>query len=85
MWLEQLTVWLVVDQLQLNIKKRKYVSFTAKNKPITQNIWIKYESCGIERTISPLISWCFLDEHLSWATHINLIHGEVSRPVGTLK
>lgn len=62
-WLEQLEIWLVVNQLKLNATKTKYFFF-ARNKGITQNILIKYQGSAIERTISHKCLGVYVDEHL---------------------
>lgn len=73
LWLENLTLWLRANRLELNITKTKYVIFRAKNKVIDNEPIILYNSNILQRVQSIKFLGVIFNEHLLWTDHINQV------------
>ena len=72
--LAQISQWLKVNTLSLNVKMTNYMLFTkSKNIPLKLNIVIDNESIGEVRTT---FLGVFIDNKLNWKDHITYISGK---------
>ena len=81
--LAQISQWLKVNTLSLNVKKTNYMLFTrSRNRPLKLNIVIDNESIGEVRRTKFL--GVFIDNKLNWKDHITYISGKISRGIGMI-
>ena len=82
--LEDISLWLKVNKLSLNIKKTHYILFTTKRiGSVTLNIRI--DGCKIGKVKHTKFLGVFIDEKLNWKKHISHISGKISRGMGVLR
>lgn len=82
--LDQLHLWFVANQLELNTSKTKYIIFIAKNKPITNTVNISFQNSIIERVESYKFLGVHFHENLYWTAQVNDLRKEISRSIGLL-
>ena len=81
--LAELSQWLKVNRLSLNLKKTQYmIFFRRKSKDETLNI--KIDNQNISETITSKFLGVYIDNNLNCKTHINYIAGKISRGIGII-
>ena len=80
--LKQLTLWLNVNRLALNIGKTNFVIFRGKKKPNTHNVTLLMNKRAIEQKCYVKYLGVLIDEHLNWKEHISNVTKKTSRAVG---
>jgi hypothetical protein len=78
-----ISLWLKVNKLTLNIDKTHYMLFHSKKK-VNENLYIKIDNKLIDRVAHTKFLGVFIDDKLNWKQHINYISGKVSRCIGML-
>ena len=81
--LENISLWLKVNKLSLNIKKTHYMVFTRKRKIIT-DISLNIDGNLITEVSSTKFLSVYLDNKLTWKKHIDYITAKVSRGFGLI-
>ena len=81
--LAELSLWLKVNRLSLNLKKTQYMIFTRK-KSISEKINIKIDNQNISETKSSKFLGVYIDNSLNWKKHICYIAGKISRGIGII-
>ena len=81
--LENISLWLKVNKLSLNIKKTHYMVFTRKRK-ITTDISLNIDGNLITEVSSTKFLGVYLDNKLTWKKHIDYITAKVSRGFGLI-
>ena len=82
--LEDISLWLKVNKLSLNIKKTHYILFTTKKiGSVTLNIRI--DGCKVGKVRHTKFLGVYIDEKLNWKKHISHINGKISRGMGILR
>ena len=81
--LSDISLWLKINKLSLNIKKTHYMIFTTKRK-IIEFLDIKIDGTNIERVDDTKFLGVYIDEKLNWKKHISYLSGKVSRGMGIL-
>ena len=79
--LAELSLWLQVNRLSLNLKKNQYMIFT-QSKTISENINIKIDNQNIYETKSSKFLGVYIDNSLNLKKHICYIAGKISRGIG---
>ena len=74
--------WLEANKLALNIEKTNYVIFHFPVKKITESIIIKFGRKHIFRSDNVKFLGVFLDDTLSWRSHLVELSGKLARSVG---
>ena len=74
--------WLEINKLTLNISKTKYMLVTNKNKPQNEEFQIKVVSTKIENCTHYKYLGVLLDEKLSWKPHVEHICNKISKVCG---
>ena len=77
--IEKIAIWLKVNKLSLNVQKTKLMIFHRKQKHI-QNLNISINGINIER----VESFNFLQETLSWDSHVALVKTKILKVIGIL-
>ena len=81
--LEQISLWLKVNKLSLNVKKTHYMVFTNK-KSRTANLKISIDNQIIDEVCQTKFLGVIIDNKLTWKNHILYICGKISRGIGML-
>ena len=76
--LAELSQWLKVNKLSLNLKKTQYMIFS-RRKSKDETINIKIDDQSISETKSSKFLGVYIDNSLNWKTHISYIAGKISR------
>ena len=74
--------WIQANKLSLNIKKTKYMLFSNSLKSLPGNIILNHSY--INRVESTKFLGVFIDEHISWNSHLLYINKIISRNVGVI-
>ena len=81
--LAELSQWLKVNKLSLNLKKTQYMIFS-RRKSKDETINIKIDDQSISETKSSKFLGVYIDNSLNWKTHISYIAGKISRGIGII-
>lgn len=81
-YLDQLSNWMHINKLQLNVNKSKYIIFAPINKPRNCKTTLKFRGAELEqvRTLKFLGVW--FKEDLSWNTHVTNLTADLSKITG---
>ena len=81
--LQEISLWLKVNKLSLNIKKTHYMLFTNKRstKPC---ISVDIDGHSIDAVEYTRFLGIYIDNELNWKKHIAYISGKVSRGIGIM-
>ena len=82
--LKQLSLWLNVNRLALNIGKTNFIVFRGKKKPCNHNVTLLMNKKAIEQ--KPYVKYLglLIDEHLNWREQISTTTKKISRSVGII-
>ncbi len=78
-----ITDWLKLNKLSLNIPKTKFMVFHKAQRKMTQ-FQIKIEDTIIEQVSGFNFLGLTINQHLNWKSHIDKISNKISRNVGIL-
>ena len=81
--LNDISVWLKVNKLSLNVKKTHYMIFTKKRQTV-DSLDIKIDGIGIDKVLHTKFRGVFIDDKLNWKKHISYISGKISRGLGVI-
>lgn len=84
LWLNNLSLWLKINQLELNIKKTKYIIFHPRNHSILRNTQLSFRGVSIERVQTQKFLGVIFHETLNWSSHIDKLRTQVSRSIGVI-
>ena len=76
--------WMIANKLSLNAKKTKFVLFRPLRKKVTYHEKLYINHNEIECVESIKFLGVYLDNKLTWATHIHYMKGKVSRGIGII-
>jgi hypothetical protein len=83
--LKLLVHWLNANRISLNATKTEYILFHSKSKSLDKNfIKIKINGKRLFPSSSVKYLGVYLDEHLSWPTHINDLQVKLRKANGAL-
>lgn len=84
-WLDKLKSWLTVNQLELNIKKTKFMLFKQKNRPVDYAISLIFNGENIAQVNKiQFLGVCFQSD-LSWSHHVDNLRIKISRSIGLIR
>lgn len=81
--LDEVSKWLKVNKLSLNIKKTKFIIFHHPNKQFDPPL-LKIDQVPIERVTNFNFLGLTIDQHLTWKDHIDKIAIKIARSSGVL-
>ena len=81
--LSQISEWLKINKLSLNIKTTQFLIFTSK-KSFCPEIELNIDGHRIEQTFTTKFLGVIIDSQLSWTSHINYICGKISKGIGII-
>ena len=79
----EISLWLKINKLSLNVNKTHYMLFTKKRKDIPC-ISINIDGQPIDEVESTRFLGVHIDNRLTWKKHISYISGKVSRGIGVI-
>ena len=83
--LKKVTTWFHTNKLSLNIKKSNFIMFLPKGKKYnTYNVKININGNEIKQVNFTKFLGIYIDEHLSWAQHIEFLSKKIARNIGML-
>ena len=84
--LEQLSMWLHVNLLSLNVKKSNYVLFKTRSKRVLESSIpiIRIDNTELCRATNVKFLGVIINENLSWHMHIELVTNKVSKVIGII-
>ena len=80
--LRQISLWLKINKLSLNIGKTHFMIFTRKKR--IKEIEIQIDGKNIEKVNSTKFLGVIIDHKLKWSEHVKYIAGKISRSCGVL-
>ena len=81
--LKNISLWLKVNKLSLNVKKTHFIVFT-KRKKFNESIKLLIDNQTIEEVRSTKCLGVIIDKKLTWKDHIDYVAGKVSRAIGMM-
>ena len=83
--LNNISDWLAINKLSLNVKKTKYMIFHSKQRDVSYiNLDLKINNHHIDRVQDFNFLGLTIDETLSWKDHVQKISTKISRVIGVL-
>ena len=77
--LKDISLWLKVNKLSLNIKKTHYMIVTSKKKK--EKVSIEIDGHPIDQVNNTKFLGVYIDNKLSWKKHISYIQGKIARGI----
>jgi hypothetical protein len=71
--LKQLSLWLNLNRLSLNISKTNFIIFRAINKPMPKVVTLKMNNKAIMQKAQIKYLGVYIDEHVNWKHHLSII------------
>ena len=82
--LQNVSTWLKANKLSINVKKTKLMIFRPRQKMLPINRQIVIENNILEQVDNTKFLGVYIDQHLTWKTHVNFITAKISKSVGLL-
>ena len=76
--------WFLANRLTLNVEKTNFINFKSHRKIKPVNLALTLEGSPIRQVDSTKFLGVFLDQHLSWKTHINYISQKIAKNIGII-
>ena len=80
--LADISTWLKVNKLSLNIKKTHYMIFTRKK--LSHPLDLRIDNQNVHVTKTSKFLGVYIDDKLNWKTDISYVAGKVARGIGVL-
>ena len=81
--LKNISLWLKVNKLSLNVKKTHFIVFS-KQKKCDKSIKLVIDDETIDEVKNTKFLGVIIDKKLTWKDHINYVAGKVSRAIGMI-
>ena len=81
--LAEISTWLKINKLSLNVKKTHHMIFTHKRK-IQPSVALSIEGHPIDEVDNTKFLGVYLDNKINWKKHISYISGKVARGIGLI-
>ena len=82
--LDQLCDWLKANKISLNCDKTEMIIFRHPNKKINYDVKIKVNGKKLQKTPYVKYLGVYLDEHLNWSHHTEILSAKLARANGML-
>ena len=82
--LQNVSDWLKLNKLSLNIDKTHFIIFKRPRKIIDYEPCLYIDSIPISRVKETKFLGVFIDEHLTWHRHVNYISSKIAKGIGIL-
>lgn len=84
LWLNNLSLWLKINQLELNIKKTKHITYHPRKHSVLRNTQLSFRGVSIEQVQTQKFLGVIFHETLNWSSHIDKLRTQVSRSIGVI-
>ena len=81
--LRQVSLWLKVNKLSLNVSKTPYIIFTRKSNTVT-SVDIRIEKQAINEVNKTKFLGVIIDKKLTWKEHISYLSSKISSGIGMI-
>ena len=71
--LTKISLWMKSNKLSVNIKKTNYVIFKPKQKSVHMSSQIAFDSIALKQETEVKFLGIYIDEGLTWKSHISYI------------
>ena len=78
------STWLKDNKLSVNVKKTKLLIFRPREKMLLIGRQVVIENNVLEQVDNTKFLGVYIDQHLTWETHVNFITTKISKSVGLL-
>ena len=82
--LEKINVWMKTNKLSVNISKTNYIIFRPKQKSISMNLPILFDTKPLKRVNVVKFLGIFINENISWKYHIDHVCNKISKSIGII-
>ena len=82
--LTKISLWMKSNKLSVNIKKTNYVIFKPKQKSVHMSSQISLDSIPLKQVTEVKFLGIYIDEGLTWKSHISYICKKISKSVGIM-
>ena len=82
--LTKISIWMKSNKLSVNIKKTNYVIFKPKQKSVHMSSQNLFDSIALKQVTEVKFVSVYMDEGLSWKSHISYICKKISKSVGIM-
>ena len=82
--LEKINIWMKTNKLSVNIGKTNYIIFRPKQKSISMNLPILFDTKPIKRVNVVKFLGIFINENISWKCHIDHVCNNISKSIGII-
>jgi len=83
--LDHLAMWFKANKLSLNIDKTSYILFRNRGQKMKNNLNINIDGVNINQVNSAKFLGLYIDEQLTWTTHITHISSKISKNIGIIR
>ena len=80
--LTKISLWMKSNKLSVNIKKTNYVIFKPTQKSVHMSSQILFDSIALKQVTEVKFLGVYIDEGLTWKSHISNICKKISKSVG---
>lgn len=85
LYLNELSLWLQQNKLQLNAQKTKYIVFKPINKDGNKTVNLVYRGHNLEQVRVQKFLGVWFSEDLSWTPHVSHLRSDLAKSVGCLR
>ena len=82
--LKQLSLWLKVNRLSLNISKTNFLIFHSTRRRLDQNVTLKLDKKALNQKDHIKYLGVLVDSHLNWKYQITSVCKKISRSIGVM-
>ena len=79
----EISTWLKINKLSLNVRKTHHMIFTTKRK-VKPSVALSIEGHSIDEVDNTKFLGIYLDNKMNWKKHITYISGKVARGIGLI-
>ena len=82
--LQNVLAWLKANKLSINVNKTELIIFRPRQKILPQIRPLIIENNIVELVETTKLLGVYIDQHLTWKTHINVICNKIAKSIGLM-
>ena len=79
-----MSAWLKANKLSINVNKTKLIIFRPRQKILPQIRPLIVDNNIVELVETTKLLGVYIDQHLTWETHINVICKKIAKSIGLM-
>ena len=79
-----MSAWLKANKLSINVNKTKLIIFRPRQKILPQIRPLIVDNNIVELVETTKLLGVYIDQHLTWKTHINVICKKIAKSIGLM-